>query len=271
MSSRIVLPVLAALLAAASSTALAAGNDLDLGNAMLRPADSTTKEVGIGVAIAPGYLGAANHRGYVGIDVETNFGNGFFISSQSGLGYRFLETPSGWSMAASLGVSPSRREKDGDHDHPNRLRGMGDVDAKAQANLYLNYDNGPFHVNAGLHQTLASRRGTSLDLTVGYDLYADPNNLIRASAAAVYANRSLMQTFFGVTQQQGFSSGQEPYKARAGLADGELGLSWRHALNDHWISTVDVGVARLRGDAADSPLTVRRTNGVASASIAYRF
>jgi outer membrane scaffolding protein for murein synthesis (MipA/OmpV family) len=76
---------------------------------------------------------------------------------------------------------------------------MGDINAKVAANLFLNYDGGPFHANAELHQTLAARRGTELALTAGYDLLADADNLVRASAGLSYANRSQTQTFFGVT------------------------------------------------------------------------
>jgi hypothetical protein len=43
---------------------------------MLRPAASTTKDVGIGIAVTPGFFG--ERKGYFGIDVEDNFGNGLF-------------------------------------------------------------------------------------------------------------------------------------------------------------------------------------------------
>lgn len=268
-SRRFIVPIFSALLCASSGAALAAGPDLDIGDAMLRPAASTTKEVGIGIAVTPGFVGRSN--GHVGIDVEDNFGNGLFVSARHGFGYRFLETPGGWSMAASLGASGSRRDEDGDHDGRNTLRGMGDINAKVQANLFLNYDGGPFHANAALHQTLAARRGTSLDLSVGYDLFADEANLVRATAAVSFGNRSLMQTFYGVTPEQSARSGNWIYDPHAGLIGGGVGVTWRHAFNEHWIGSVDAGVNRLGHEPWAGPLMTRRTAGVLGASIDYRF
>jgi outer membrane scaffolding protein for murein synthesis (MipA/OmpV family) len=148
---------------------------------------------------------------------------------------------------------------------------MGDVGVKAQANLFLNYDGGPFHANAALRQTLAGRRGTELDLSASYDLYADQDNLVRLVAGIAYANRDLMQTFFGVTPQQSANSGNPAYAPHVGIAGESVGLTWRHALGEHWVGTLGLGAEQLHGAAADSPLTVRRTSGVASAAIGYRF
>jgi hypothetical protein len=47
-----------------------------------------------------------------------------------------------------------------------------------------------FHANAAVHQTLAERRGTGVDLSVGYDLLADRDDLVRADEGVSYANRS---------------------------------------------------------------------------------
>src|SRR5213592_4959348 len=69
-----------------------------------RAAASTKKEIGLAIGAAPSYPGAGKHNGYAGLIIEANFGNGVFVSGQDGIGYRFLETASGFSMAASLGA-----------------------------------------------------------------------------------------------------------------------------------------------------------------------
>jgi len=266
----LVLPTMLLLGVAAAATSAEAQN-LDAGRAMLRPVGSTDKEAGIGVGVGPTYLGGGKQRWMAGIDVQNNWSNGVFLSTTDGLGYRFLETPSGFSMAASIGTSMGRAERDGKGDGRNRLRGMGDVNVKAQANLFLNYDSGAFHVNAGVHQTLASRRGTSADLAVAYDLMADKDDLLRADIGIAYANRNLMQTFFGVTAQQAASSGNPVYTARAGVAGSSASLTWRHAFSPNWIGSLGAGVIRLQGAAGDSPLTEKRTSPVGGMTIMYRF
>jgi len=265
------LPV-ALLLCAGTSAASAADGDITVNRAMLRSSASTEKEASLGVGIGPSYLGGKLRKWNVGLDAELNFGNGLFLSGADGLGYRFLETPSGLSMAASIGASGSRRERDNrDGTRFNRLKGMGDIDAKLQANIFLNYDNGPFHVNTAVGQTLAKRRGTEVDVSVGYDLLAEHDDLVRADVGMSYANRSLMQTFFGIDKAQAANTGYNVYTPHAGIAGGAASVSWRHAFNRNWTSTVGIGVVKLRGPAADSSLTERSTSPVASAMVGYRF
>jgi outer membrane protein len=270
--------ILTTFLLGACASASFAADDADLApRAMLRSAASTEKEAGIALAVGPNYLGSSQHQGYLGVAVEDNFGNGWFVSGADGVGYRFLETPSGFSMAASIGASPMRRERDGTEDNAalgakgNRLRGMGDVGAKFQGNVFLNYDSGPFHAGAELHQTLAARRGTGVDLTAAYDLVAKHDDLVRLSADVSYANRSLMQTFFGVTPRQSALSGNAVYTPRAGIAGGGIDLFWRHAFTSRWTGTLGAGVIHLRGPAAGSPVTEKRTSAVIGGGIAYRF
>jgi outer membrane scaffolding protein for murein synthesis (MipA/OmpV family) len=262
------------LLCAASSVAMAADTaapNLAPGRAMLRQVGSTDKELGAGIGIGPSYLGNSTYRWGAGVFIEDNWANGVFVSSTDGIGWRFLETPSGLSMAASIGASMGRKESDAKHSRLNRLRGMGDVEVGAQANLFLNYDSGPFHVNTAVHQVLAGRRGTGVDLSVAYDLLSDRDDLVRADVGISYANRSLMQTFFGVTAEQAARSPNPAYEARAGIAGGGASLTWRHAFTPNWIGSLGVGVINLRGSAASSPLTSTRTGGVGNISIAYRF
>lgn len=241
------------------------------GRAMLRPSSSAEAEVGAGIGIGPNYLGGKKTMWSLAPYAEANFGNGVFLSTTDGLGYRFLEHPSGFSMAASIGPSMMRREKDGEDGNTNRLKGMGDVNVRAQANLFLNYDRGPFHSTVALHQTLGSRHGTEVDVEGSYDLHADRDNLVRASAGFAYANRDLMQTFFGVTSAQSASSGNAVYTPGAGIAGTGAAVTWRHAFSKEWVGSVGAGVVNLRGSAADSPLTEKRTNAAVGMTIGYRF
>ncbi len=262
----------ALLLCVLSSSAFADdAAKLSFGRASMRPASSTEKEIGVGIGIGPNYLGSGKTSWFIGPYAETNFGNGIFFSTTDGLGYRFLEHPSGFSMAASIGPSMMRREKNGEDGDTNRLKGMGNVNVKPQANLFLNYDSGPFHGTVALHQTLASRHGTRIDVEGSYDLLADRDNLVRASAGFSYANRDLMQTFFGVDSTQSANSGHPVYTPSAGIAGTGASLTWRHAFSKEWVGSLGAGVINLRGSAADSPLTEKRTRGVAGMSIGYRF
>ena len=247
----------AVLLAAAGSAFAQDASSLDSGRAMLRPSTTKQAEIGVGIGVGPSYLGSGKRSWAAGPYAEATFGNGVFLSTVDGIGYRFLEDPSGFSMAASIGPSMMRREKDGEDGNTNRLKGMGDVNVRPQANLFLNYDKNAFHSTVALHQTLGSRHGTELEVEGSYDLLADRENLVRATAGFAYANRDLMQTFFGVTSAQSASSGNPVYTPGAGIAGSGASISWRHAFSKEWVGSVGAGVIDLRGSAGDSPLVTR--------------
>ena len=260
------------LLCLASSTALAEGaSNLAPGRAMLHSSATKEAEIGVGIGIGPSYLGGKKNSWGISPFAEARFGNGIFASTADGIGYRFLENSSGFSMAASIGPSMMRHEKDGEDGSTNRLKGMGNVNVRPQANLFLNYDKGPFHSTVALHQTLGSRHGTELDVEGSYDLHADRENLVRASAGFAYANRDLMQTFFGVTGEQSANSGNAVYTPGAGVAGTGASIMWRHAFSKEWVGSVGASVINLRGSAADSPLVEKRTSGMVGMSIGYRF
>ena len=136
-------------------------------------------------------------------------------------------TTSGFSASASLGLSDWRKESYGKNDTHNRLTGMGDINPRAQANLFLNYDTGPFHVNTALHQTMGDRQGTSADITARYDVLATKTDLVEVSGGFSYANKTEMNTFFGVTNAQSTRSGNAAYTAKAGIEGEGVGISWR--------------------------------------------
>jgi len=266
------LPALLLTLATVSVPAFAdSGSLMSSGRASERSVLKTEQEIGVFIAGGPRYPGAREIKGMLSPYVEANFRNGMFVSSTDGIGFRFLDNADGFSAAMSLDGSGQRREKHGAHDGINRLRGMGDIDSRLRANLLLNYDNGPLHGSAKLSRTLGSRHDTALDLTVGYDLHNDRDNLVRASAGLTWGNRDLMQTWFGVDAAQSARSGNRIYTADSGVAGGAVGVTWRHAFNRDWVGTVGAGVSTLRGSAADSPLTERKTSAMIGGAIGYRF
>lgn len=235
-----------------------------------RSNEQAEQTVGVGLGVGNNYFGRQSvwRAGLLG---EANFSNGVFLSTSDGIGYRFVNNYQGFSVAGSIGASGSRSESDGDSSGRNRLKGMGDVKLRATANIFVNYDNGPFHVNLGLHETLGERHGFSADLIGRYDVLASKTDLVQVSAGLTVADKSEMQTFFGVTPAQSASSGNAVYTPKTALAGTGAGVMWRHAINQNWVTTLGAGVTRLGNTATDSPLVERRTTVGVGASIGYRF
>jgi outer membrane protein len=206
-----------------------------------------------------------------GLFAEANFTNGVFLSTTDGFGYRFLNNNSGFSAAASISASGWRKESYGKNNTRNRLKGMGDIDPEAQANLFLNYDDGAFHLNTALHQTLGDRRDASLDVSGRYDLLSTKTDLVELTGGFSYVNKNAMNTYFGVSKAQSLTSANREYSAKSGIAGAGVGINWRHAINQNWVTTVGANVSHLGDTAAESPLSDRRTNSGVNTSIAYRF
>lgn len=237
-----------------------------------RSNEQAEQTIGAGIGYGKSFFGDKS-KWRAGLFAENNFANGVFLSTTDGLGYRLVNNYNGFSVAASVGPSGFRKESAGDNENNtrNRLRGMGDVNMRAQANLFVNYDNGPFHVNTALRQTLGDRRGTEVDVIGRYDVYSTKQDLVQLSGGFAYGNKTLMQTYFGVTPAQSVTSSNAIYTPKAGVAGSSVGVSWRHAINEHWVSTVGMEVARLGSEAGDSPLVSRRTTAAVGATIGYRF
>jgi outer membrane scaffolding protein for murein synthesis (MipA/OmpV family) len=267
------LPALSVLLLSLASISAFAADGAPLGSPMAsrRSPDAPEQEVGLGIGVGHAYLGGKNTIFRAGIFGEANFANGVFLSTTDGVGYRLIDNASGFSVSASLGPGRSRRESDGEDDGHNRLQGMGNVNTAAQANVFVNYDSGPFHASTVLRQTLSARRGTELGVEASYDVVVTRDDLVQLSGGFAYANRSLMQTFFGVDATQSAASGNSVFMPKAGVAGTGVGALWRHAFNKEWVSTVGAGLTSLRADAAASPLTERRTNAGLGLSVGYRF
>lgn len=243
--------------------------NLATSRASQRSNEQAEQVIGVGLNYGSRLFSSADWQ--ANLVAEANFTNGVFLSNTDGLGYRFLNNYSGFSAAASIGASGWRKESFGKDNSHNRLKGMGDIDPEAQANLFLNYDNGAYHVSTGLHQTLGDRRGTSADVTARYDLLATKTDLVELTGGFSYANKKEMNTFFGVNKAQSLTSGNAEYSAKAGIAGAGVGVNWRHAINQNWVTTVGANAIRLGDAAADSSLTDRRTVSSVNTSIAYRF
>ena len=257
--------ILLTLPALAQETATLASN-----RASQRSNEQAEQVVGVGLGYGTRFFGGKTDW-QANIFAEANFNNGVFISTTDGLGYRFLNNHSGFSAAASIGVDGGRQESYGKNNAHNRLIGMGDIDPRAQANLFLNYDDGAFHVNTSLHQTLGDRRGTTMSATGRYDLLANKTDLVELTGGFSYFNKKEMDTYFGVSKAQSLTSGNAAYSTEAGVAGAGVGINWRHAINQNWVTTIGANVTRLGDNAAESPLSDRRTNSGLNTSIAYRF
>ena len=84
------------------------------------------------------------------------------------------------------------------------------------------------------------------------------------------ADSQHMRSYFGVTPQSALSSGRREYAPSAGLRDVHVGIGFTHALSPRWVTFGSMGISRLIGPAAQSPLTQTPTGRQLGLGLAYR-
>lgn len=226
---------------------------------------------GLGVAYVPEYAGADNSRAVPLPFLERTYANGFFLSTQRGIGYQ--TAVDGLTVSAALGYDGGRD----DHRRSlfsgsDALRGMGEIDASAQAVLSVGYQLGAVGISLNTKQNLGHRDyGATYTLGLNGSLYASTTDQIGWGVSTQYGDRKHAQTWFGVTAAQSAASGYRAYKATAGLENVTAGLNWTHVIDSQWVVRSAAGLTRLTSDAADSPLTQRKTTPMLMTGLIYRF
>jgi len=221
--------------------------------------------LGLGVARLPEYEGADRFDVRALPFISYRSGR-FFAGTLSGVGYN-LSNPPEIEFGPVLTYRFGRDESDSP-----RLRGLGDIDAGADVGAFLRWNAQPFTLGARLERGLGGNvRGTTLRLDAGYALAVNRSNTLRFDAAVDWADTEVMQGFFGISAPQSLRSGLPAYSASSGIRRYGVSAAWAHNITPNWVSTVRVGVYRLGSEAAGSPLTLKRSSGLVSAGLSYRF
>ena len=227
--------------------------------------------VGLGAAYAPEYAGSDDSHVVPVPFLERSYANGLFISTRRGLGYQTDVGPV--NLSAALGYGGSRDEhKRTFGAGSDALKGMGDIDGGVQGVLTASYQLGKVGLSLGTTQALGKREnGSTYTLGASLPLYSTTNDQIGLGASAVYGDNKHMRTYFGVSDAQSLRSGYRAYRAKAGFETVSAAVSWDHVIDKNWSTHTAVGFTRLTGDAADSPLTKRKTTPMLMTGISYKF
>ncbi|MET0321398.1 MAG: MipA/OmpV family protein [Duganella sp.] len=256
--TRLTLAILA--LVSATGTALAADGNTPEGTM-----------VGLGIGYVPEYAGADDNHVVGAPIVEHSFGNGFFASTRRGLGYQ--TSVNGFGLSAALGYGGKRDEHDrnfgaGSDD----LRGMGEISGGMQAILTATYQLGNIGLSLGTTQALTHRdNGSTYTIGASAPLYTSASDQLTFNTSAVYGDNKHERTYFGVTAAQSARSGYGAYRAGSGFESVNAGVTWNHVLTSQWSVNSAAGFSRLAGDAADSPLTRRKTTPMVFTGLIYKF
>jgi MipA family protein len=171
-------------------------------------------------------------------------------------------------LSLSLRYDNGRKESDSPD-----LAGMGNIAPTGRARLIARWRPAPgWRVNAGVGvDAINGFGGLLVEGSVAREWRPGPGQTFTLTAGLNGAGESYMQTWFGVTPDQSAESGYPVYQPGVGLIGARLSAEWRAELPYSLAGYVNVGVGRLLGPAADSPLTKRPGGSSLGAGLVWRF
>ncbi|MEM1390799.1 MAG: MipA/OmpV family protein [Pseudomonadota bacterium] len=243
------------------------------------PNEGWQVSVGAAAAYSPVYRGDDENQLVPLPFIHATYGDRLTLSVPQGIQYAVVKTPN-LEVGPVLGLDFGR-EEDGEGpfggDGTDDLIGLGDIDPTVELGGYINYRVGPVLAEVQARQGLGGHDGFIADFSLNAMVPAkmgDKRGRFLFGPRLRYADETYLNSFYGITAAQSIGSGLSVYEADAGIESYGLGASLMLPLNQRWALSVTGDVSEIAGDAADSPLIVKRgdtTQTSLIAALTYRF
>ncbi|WP_041802745.1 MipA/OmpV family protein [Micavibrio aeruginosavorus] len=212
--------------------------------------DNWNYTVGGGIGYAPTYEGSDEYDALPVPVLNVEYKDGlFFANVRNGIGSYPLRGEN-YKVGASIGYAPGREE---DEDEKN-LRGMGDVEASATANLLAEYDFGFAQLNGKVTTAASGDYGTTAEVNLGSRYPLSEKIIMSGSVGTVWADEEHMKNRFGVSGVQSAASGYSQYEAESGVKSVGFSVGATYLLTDRWNANLTFRGDKLMSKAADSPV-----------------
>jgi outer membrane scaffolding protein for murein synthesis (MipA/OmpV family) len=226
--------------------------------------------LGVGAATKPAYSGASQYRVAGGPVINIRYRNRYFFSTGEGLGVNFIEGRK-YRVSLSMGLDLGREMSS----HYATLHGLGDIPRAPFFKLAATYvisKNLPILLRGDIRKIAGGAAGLIGDLEVYSPLPGSSHKLVMfAGPSVTFADRTHLQTNYGIDSYQASRSGEPMYLAHGGLEAAGFGFSATRFVTPHLMVNADLAASWLLGSAARSPIVERKTQGTFSISVAYRF
>ncbi|MBI5120197.1 MAG: MipA/OmpV family protein [Rhodospirillales bacterium] len=223
--------------------------------------------IGGGVGYAPTYEGSDEYDilpiPVVSIDYKKGL---FFANVRNGIGSYPLQGKN-YKVGASVAYAPGRKEDD---DNKN-LRGMGDLDAAATANLLAEYSFGPAQLSGIVKTGISGDFGTTVEANFGTRHSVTDKIIMSGSVGLIWADKEHMNNRFGVSSSQSTASGYSQYDAGSGIKSAGFSVGATYLLTEKWNVNLTFKGDKLLGDAADSPIVKNEFVPSAFLTTSYKF
>jgi outer membrane scaffolding protein for murein synthesis (MipA/OmpV family) len=222
---------------------------------------------GPGIYIAPSFPGARGTRKVLFPFVDAEFDNRFYTSAADLVGVYGYKTESTEAGAALQWDLTRRLSRDDE-----RFRNLPNVNETARLKWFASRTVAFVTGDVNLASDVAGHgQGTLAQVNVWFTIPFDPTFSVSVGPGVTWADSEYMRTFYTVTRADSARSSLSAFAARAGIADAHFNGLAEWQLFSHYRIGASAYFARLKADAAASPITVRRTQPTVVGWIAYRF
>jgi outer membrane protein len=231
--------------------------------------------LGAGLVRTPLYPGAERYEPRVIPVVTVNFGRFFFGGESGGTGL-----PGGgvnivrdqhWRAGVGLLIAGAFRKQREESDDPG-LRGMGDIERVLRGLAFVGYERDWYGLYGRLATELRDKdQGTLLLVDALARRRVNERFTVDVGPGVTWADSEYMMTFFGVSAEQAARSTLPQYRAQAGFYAIRFGAGGSYRIDRDWRMMLRASVARLEGDAAQSPITRDRMQYTVGVLAAYEF
>jgi MipA family protein len=187
-------------------------------------------------------------------------------AAAAGVGAYLVKTEQ-WSVGLDVGADARKPRRASDDPV---LHGWGDIPGTANGGIFTSYNLGWLSVHGSV-SVRGHDEGTMASLGAEAKYQPMQRLTLTIGPKVTWVNQQYAMTFFGIDAAQSEIAGIAPHQARSGInsVGGSAGGSF--LLTDRWSLAAFVSYGRLQGDAADSPVTTDKNQGVFGAFVMYRF
>jgi outer membrane scaffolding protein for murein synthesis (MipA/OmpV family) len=214
----------------------------------------------------PDYEGSDDYelKGFPFIDITWR--DTFFLNVHKGLG-AYIWNRNDFKLGLAINYTFGR-----DEDDSSDLKGLGDIDGGATANVFFKWAIGDFALDGRYEEQITGQdTGFQVHLGLGYDLHVAEKVILKPSIRTTYASSDYMEEYFGVSPSQSTRSGMSAYDAASGFKSLGFQIVAIYRLNQHWGIHASAGYDRLIGEAADSPVVKDENQYRVSMGLSYKF
>ncbi len=214
----------------------------------------------------PAYEGSDDYEWRAFPLIDVTVGDTFFLHARTGAGV-YIWNRNDCKIGLAVGYSFGREEDDSSD-----LRGLGDIDDGATANLLFEWAAGEVNLRARYEEQITGHgTGFQVHLGLGHDLHVADKTILKPSIRTTYASADYMEEYFGISPGQSTRSGLPLYDAAGGFKSIGFHMMAIHRLDRHWEILAGAGYDRLVGDAGDSPVVKNENQYRISIGVSYMF